>query len=84
MLLKLNRLFKLFHLYSNTYEKIQKHSDSVWKNQRYYLISEYYALNLPPFNIIIRSIRYIMKRKNDNGIFIKNLICYKSIIFLIN
>ncbi len=68
MLLKFNRLFKLFHLYSNTYQKIQKDSDSVWKNQRYYLISEYWALHVPPFNIITRCIRNFQKRKNDNGI----------------
>ena len=55
MLLKLNRLFKLFHLYSNTYEKIQKHSDSVWKNQRYHQIYEYIDSHVlpPPLNLLI-------------------------------
>ncbi len=81
MLPNLNRLFKLF--YSNTYQKIQKDAGSVWKNQRYYLISEYSALHVPPFNIITRSIRYFHKRKNYNGNFYQNLICFMSFFKLI-
>jgi hypothetical protein len=81
MLPNLNRLFKLFHLHSNTYQQIQKDYASVWKNQRYYLISEYWALHVPPFNIITRCIACIFlfyEMKNSNGIFINSLIYSKN------
>ena len=67
----LNRLF-YFIFYSHTYQFIHNDADSVWKNQRYYLISEYSSLHVPPFNIITRFIcfiRYFYKRRKTDGIF---------------
>ena len=45
-------ILSFFYNWSNTYEKIQEKSDTVWKNQRYQVILEYRSIFSPPINWI--------------------------------
>ena len=77
------------YFFSNTFEKIQTNSDTVWKNQRYELIREYieYSPVPSPLNIIYRIWSFFFKakkEKNENNNFsIKSNFCFLKLKFMV-